>query len=94
MANSHRRGTTIISNGIYSRSAFKKFNDKHKTEILFSKEQSMLLDMWNEKHIEILKNRFNQGIGKKQANSLDYYGFLRVFDHAKRGGYDKGPSIL
>jgi hypothetical protein len=54
----------------------------------------MLLDMWNEKHIEILKNRFNQGIGKKQANSLDYYGFLRVFDQTKRNGYDRGPSIL
>jgi hypothetical protein len=30
-----------------------------------SKEQSMLLDMWNEKHIQILKEKFQQGIGKK-----------------------------
>lgn len=54
----------------------------------------MLLDMWNEKHIEMLKTHFNQGIGKKQANSLDYNAFLRIFDHTKREGHEKGASIL
>ena len=62
---------------------------------MFSKEQSMLLDMWNEKHIQILKKRFNDCLSKKQTNnSLDYTSFLTVFDHTNKKGFEKGSSIL
>lgn len=55
----------------------------------------MLLDMWNEKHIQILKKRFNDCISKKQTNnSLDYTSFLNVFDHTNKKGFEKGSSIL
>jgi hypothetical protein len=45
MAHSHRRGG-LIKNSVYNKSS-----DRRTNQIMFSKEQSMLLDMWNEKHI-------------------------------------------
>ena len=57
----------------------------------------MLLDMWHEKHIQILKQRFNEGVTNKkqfQNPKLDYNAFLRVFDHTKKEGYEQGSSIL
>lgn len=35
--------------------------------MMFSKEQSMLLDMWHEKHIDILRIKFNEGITHRKT---------------------------
>ncbi len=51
----------------------------------------MLLDMWNEKHIQILKDKFNEATGKKVA--LDYNSFLKVFDNSQSILEVFGPTI-
>lgn len=47
--------------------------------------------MWNEKHIQILKENFNEAAGKKVA--LDYNGFLKVFDNGHSILQVFGPTI-
>ena len=43
------------------------YQRKLKHQMMFSKEQSMLLDMWHEKHIDILRVKFNEGITNKKT---------------------------
>lgn len=47
-----------------------------------SKDANILLDQWNEKQIEILRNKFQDCLlkeKKSKLNALDKLAFLKVF---------------